>query len=106
MNSFVRKSALSLCIALCAVTAAQAQELPNSTSGSGANSNPYNSPIHRANPNSRQGTQPVTPPGRTQITPPTTRTPTLENRGIGDGYPNGQTPRSTTNEIRPAPRTN
>ena len=105
MNSLVQKAAFALCIALGGVTAAQAQELPNSTSGSGANNNPYNSPIHRANPNSRQGTQPVTPPGRTPVTPPNIRPPTLENGGIQNGYPNRQTPRSDS-DIKPAPRTN
>jgi len=48
--------------------------------------NPYNSPIRRANPNSRQGTAPATAPlpgSRSPIDNP--RPPTLENRGIGNG---------------------
>ncbi|MDF2643621.1 MAG: hypothetical protein K0R45_2895 [Pseudomonas sp.] len=104
MNSSVRKFALAICVALSAVTAVQAQQLPNTTPGSGANNNPYNSPLHRANPNSRQGTQPVTPPGRNLVTPPTRRAPTLENGGIRNGYPSSQ-PARPTNEIRQTPRT-
>lgn len=106
MNSLVHTVALALCVAVGGITAAQAQELPNGRSGSGANNDPYNSPIHRANPNSRQGTQPATPPGRTPVAPPTVRPPSLENGGIGNGYPTRQTPRPTANEITPAPRTN
>jgi hypothetical protein len=48
-------------------------------------SNPYNSPIQRANPNSRQGSMPSTPPVRGPSTQPNPRPPTLENRGIGNG---------------------
>ncbi|MDO7902362.1 hypothetical protein ACE1YR_19515 [Pseudomonas sp. K1(2024)] len=47
--------------------------------------NPYNSPIQRANPNSRQGSVPATPPVRGPSTAPVERPPTLENRGIGNG---------------------
>lgn len=47
--------------------------------------NPQNSPIHRANPNSRQGTVPATPPMPGPSTAPNPRPPTLENRGIGNG---------------------
>lgn len=49
------------------------------------NNNPYNSPIQRANPNSRQGSMPATPPVRGPSTDPYQRTPTLDNRGIGNG---------------------
>ncbi|ROL69693.1 hypothetical protein BK634_18325 [Pseudomonas chlororaphis] len=63
-----------------------AQNLPNS------NNNPYNSPTRRANPNSMQGTQPSTPPVRGPTTAPTPRPPTLENGGIGNGYPRNTTP--------------
>jgi len=48
-------------------------------------SNPYNSPIQRANPNSRQGSVPATPPVRGPSTQPIPRPPTLDNRGIGNG---------------------
>lgn len=47
--------------------------------------NPYNSPIQRANPNSRQGSMPATPPVRGPSTDPYQRAPTLDNRGIGNG---------------------
>lgn len=50
-----------------------------------SNNNPYNSPIMRANPNSRQGSVPATPPVRGPSTQPNPRPPTLENRGIGNG---------------------
>ena len=56
-------------------------------SPSGNSNNPYNSPIRRANPNSMQGTQPSNPPIRGPSTAPTPRTPTVENRGIGNGQP-------------------
>jgi hypothetical protein len=54
--------------------------------------NPYNSPIRRINPNSRQGTEPLVPSSpaeRQQVNP---RPPTLQNGGIGNGQ-----------NIRPAP---
>ncbi|MFK3681175.1 hypothetical protein [Pseudomonas sp. NPDC088890] len=47
--------------------------------------NPYNSPIQRANPNSRQGSIQATPPVRGPSTQPIPRPPTLDNRGIGNG---------------------
>lgn len=47
--------------------------------------NPYNSPIRRANPNSRQGSVLSTPPVRGPSTMPNPRPPTLDNRGIGNG---------------------
>ena len=56
-------------------------------SPTGNSNNPYNSPIRRANPNSMQGTQPNAPAIRGIQTGPTTPRPTLENRGIGNGYP-------------------
>ncbi|MGJ7516442.1 hypothetical protein ACSFE6_19225 [Pseudomonas baetica] len=62
-----------------------AQNLPNS-----GNSNPYNSPIRRANPNSMQGTQPSAPPIRGPNTVPVPRPPTLDNGGIGNRYPQSQ----------------
>lgn len=50
-----------------------------------SNNNPYNSPIQRANPNSRQGSIQATPPVRGPSTQPIPRPPTLDNRGIGNG---------------------
>lgn len=58
--------------------------------GSNDRANPYNSPIRRANPNSRQGSAPATPPVRGPGTAPAPRAPTLENGGIGNGYPRAQ----------------
>ena len=89
MNIFARHFAfLTLGGLLAGMTGvAHAQTLPNSTLDSG---NPNNSPIHRANPNSRQGTVPSTPPVRGPSTAPNPRPPTLENGGIGNGYPTRQ----------------
>lgn len=96
MNSFTRRVALVTLGGLLTAglsSVSQAQTLPNSTLNSG---NPNNSPIHRANPNSRQGTVPATPPVRGPNTAPTVRQPTLENGGIGNGYPTRQqAPRPT-----------
>jgi hypothetical protein len=62
--------------------------------GLGANgtTNPYNSPIRQINPNSRQGTAPLTPQSPTQRQLANPRPPTLQNGGIGNGQ-----------NIRPAP---
>ncbi|CAM3462440.1 hypothetical protein BZK31_17165 [Pseudomonas floridensis] len=92
MNSFVRKLVWGALCVLSIASVAHAQNLPNSTQGNGASSNPYNSPIHRANPNSRQGTVPSTPPSRAPNIAPPVRQPTLENGGIGNGQPNRQAP--------------
>ena len=80
MNSCVRHLAI-LALGVALASTVQAQNLPGNT-------NPNNSPIHRANPNSMQGTQPNAPAVRGAIqTGPTQRTPTLENGGIGNRYP-------------------
>ncbi|WP_024695515.1 hypothetical protein [Pseudomonas syringae] len=92
MNSRVRKFAWGALCVMLSVSAVQAQTLPNSTLGNGASSNPYNSPIHRANPNSRQGTESSIPPSRAPNIAPPVRRPTLENGGIGNGYPTRQMP--------------
>lgn len=73
-----------------------AQNLP------GSNNNPYNSPIRRANPSSMQGTQPSAPPLRGPNTVPVPRPPTLENGGIGNGYPRTAPPPRT---VDPTPTT-
>ncbi|MGF6108514.1 hypothetical protein [Pseudomonas frederiksbergensis] len=75
--------------------AAQAQ----SPTGS-SNNNPYNSPIHRANPNSMQGTQPAT---RQPTFAPTPRPPTLENGGIGNRYPQNKSAPATPPKFIPNP---
>jgi hypothetical protein len=70
----------ALALGLILAASVQAQNLPGSNTTN-------NGPIHRANPNSMQGTQPNAPAIRGTQTGPTTRTPTLENGGIGNRYP-------------------
>lgn len=79
MNSCVRYVAVCA-LGLAVMPLAQAQSLPGSTDAN-------NSPIHRANPNSMQGTQPNAPAVRGIQTGPAPRTPTVENGGIGNRYP-------------------
>ncbi|MBD8491554.1 hypothetical protein IFR09_05960 [Pseudomonas syringae] len=99
MNRFVQ--CLGLTLLLAGATSASAQSVAGADRG--ASSNPYNSPIKRANPNSRQGTAPATPQGRTPGTAPTPRPPTLENGGIGNGYPSRQqTPPRPATDPRPS----
>ncbi|MFJ4387225.1 hypothetical protein ACIP02_23255 [Pseudomonas sp. NPDC089408] len=73
---------LALGLALCLPAHATPQPPLQLAAG---NNNPYNSPIQRANPNSRQGSMPATPPVRGPSTDPYQRPPTLDNRGIGNG---------------------
>ncbi|RON48163.1 hypothetical protein BK666_10260 [Pseudomonas frederiksbergensis] len=73
--------------------------LAQSPTGS-SNNNPYNSPIHRANPNSMQGTQPAT---RQPTFAPVPRPPTLENGGIGNRYPQNKPAPSTPPKFIPNP---
>lgn len=75
-----------------------AQNLP----GSG-NNDPYSNPIRRANPNSMQGTQPANPPLRGPGTVPSGQTPSLENGGIGNGYPRGRAPQPNPDPRLPSP---
>ena len=96
MNSCVRHVA-ALVLGVSLASMAQAQNLPGSNNTNNANNN---GPIHRANPNSMQGTQPNAPAIRGIQTGPTTRTPSLENGGIGNGNPRRDTPPS-----RPATET-
>ncbi|MBX8484364.1 hypothetical protein [Pseudomonas cichorii] len=92
MNSFVRNLAIAVLVALSGIGIVLAQDQPGRN---GATSNPYNSPIHRSNPNSRQGTQPGTPQVQPNIVP-APRQPTLENGGIRNGYPTRQPPPGPT----------
>ena len=73
---------LALGLALCLPAHAAPQQPLQLAAG---NNNPYNSPIQRATPNSRQGSMPATPPVRGPSTDPYQRTPSLDNRGIGNG---------------------
>ncbi|WP_448651100.1 hypothetical protein ACSHWC_25105 [Pseudomonas fluorescens] len=79
MNSCVRYLAV-LAVGLALAPFAQAQNLPGTYDTN-------NSPIHRANPNSMQGTQPNAPAVRGIQTGPTSPRPTVENGGIGNRYP-------------------
>ena len=72
-------------LALGLVLCLPAQAAPEPPLQLAAGNNPYNSPIQRANPNSRQGSMPATPPVRGPSTDPYQRTPTLDDRGIGNG---------------------
>ena len=83
MNRCVRHLA-ALALGLALAPLAQAQNLPG---GNDAN----NSPIHRANPNSMQGTQPNAPAIRGLQIGPAPRAPTLDNGGIGNRYPTRNT---------------
>ena len=68
-----------------------------------AASNPYNSPIRRANPNSMQGTQPSAPAVRGPNTVPVPKPPTLDNGGIGNRYPQDRTAPATAPKFIPNP---
>lgn len=71
-----------------------AHATPTGAAGLAANevANPYNDTLRRINPNTRQGTEPLTPQApadRQRLNP---RPPTLQNGGIGNGQ-----------NLRPAP---
>ncbi|WP_268797392.1 hypothetical protein [Pseudomonas huanghezhanensis] len=69
--------------------------------GAARNNSPDNGAIRRANPNSRQGTQSISPSVRGPATGVNPRPPTLENGGIGNGYPTRQqAPRSSSGSER------
>jgi hypothetical protein len=83
MNRYVRHLAALVAVlgsGLALAPLAQAQNLPGRYDSN-------NSPIHRANPNSMQGTQPNAPAVRGIQTAPTQPRPTVENGGIGNSYP-------------------
>ena len=89
MNRFVLGcTALALSGVLSNLAQADTASPPSSLllaqSPTGHTSNPYNSPIRRANPNSMQGTQPAT---RQPTFAPVPRPPTVENGGVGNRYP-------------------
>jgi len=72
-------------------------------SPTGNSSNPYNSPIRRANPNSMQGTQPGAPVIRGPNTVPVPRPPTIDNGGIGNRYPQDRPPPASPPKFIPNP---
>ncbi|MGH8483326.1 MAG: hypothetical protein ACRESP_02890 [Pseudomonas sp.] len=78
---------VGLSLALLFGTPVQAAQVVTPLQVAGSANNPYNSPIMRANPNSRQGSVQATPPVRGPSTQPIPRQPTVENRGIGNGQP-------------------
>ncbi len=77
MNTRLRNLAV-LALGLALSSLAQAQNLP------GSSNNPYNGPIHQANPNSMQGTQPSVRSARGTYIPPAQRAPTRQNGGMGN----------------------
>ncbi|MDD2061158.1 hypothetical protein N5D52_18945 [Pseudomonas sp. GD03860] len=79
----MNRSLLGLAAGLLLSVPVQAAQVPMQLAASP--NNPYNSPIMRANPNSRQGSVQPNPPVRGPSTQPNPRQPTLENRGIGNG---------------------
>jgi len=108
MNRFVLScTALALSGVLSNLAQADTASPPSSLllaqSPTGQTSNPYNSPIRRANPNSMQGTQPSAPAIRGPNTVPVPRPPTLDNGGIGNRYPQSQPPPSTPPKFIPNP---
>jgi hypothetical protein len=86
-----------------AETPSPANPLLLAQSPTGAASNPYNSPIRRANPNSMQGTQPAAPAIRGPNTVPVPRPPTLDNGGIGNRYPQDRTAPASPPKFIPNP---
>jgi hypothetical protein len=105
MNSFSRRLAVVLLGGLLSAGLAQADDptagSPPLMAAAGYPNRSINVPdngaIRRANPNSRQGTESIAPRvGGPNLGPAQPRPPTLENGGIGNGYPSRQAP------VRPA----
>lgn len=101
MNPFPRRLAVVLLGGLLFAGLAQADDLtahsPPLLAAAGYPSRstnvPDNGAVRRANPNSRQGTESIAPRvGGPNLSPTQTRPPTLENGGIGNGYPTRQQP--------------
>ncbi|MFK3799298.1 hypothetical protein [Pseudomonas sp. NPDC088444] len=99
MNSFLRCLALVFFSGLLGLGLAHAGErsaqsstlLASATYPNRSNNATDNGAIRRANPNSRQGTESISPSMRgPNLSPTPSRTPTLENGGIGNGYPTRQ----------------
>ncbi len=100
MNSFPRRLAVLLLGGLLSAGLAQADDhtahSPSLLAAAGYPSRSINVPdngaVRRANPNSRQGTESIAPRVGGNLGPTQTRPPTLENGGIGNGYPTRQQP--------------
>ena len=75
---------VSACVAVLGIGLVAVDPAQAVTPGS-QQSNPYNSPLPRANPNTQQGTSSSIPPLRGPSTQPIRPAPTLQNRGIGNG---------------------
>ena len=105
MNSVLRSLATITLGSLLSIGSAYATEQPHQRdpgaafpmlaaatypNGTTRNNSPDNGAIRRANPNSRQGTQSISPPVRGPATGVNPRPPTLENGGIRNGYPTRQ----------------
>lgn len=63
---------------------------------------PGDNTIRRINPNSRQGSVSSAPPVRGPSTLPMTKTPSIEQGGIGNGYPRAVTPPQTLRPTAPS----
>lgn len=101
MNPFPRRLAVVLLGGLLSAGLAQADDhtahSPPLLAAAGYPSRSINVPdngaVRRANPNSRQGTESIAPRvGSPNLSPTQTRPPSLENGGIGNGYPTRQQP--------------
>ncbi|MGV8920013.1 MAG: hypothetical protein ACOH2R_19765 [Pseudomonas sp.] len=90
MNTFKRCIASLVLGGLLALDVSAASAAGSLDSRSTSDDNPYNSAVRRANPNSRQGTVSTTPSVQRNNPASNPRPPTLENRGIGNGYPSRQ----------------
>ncbi|TDV70273.1 hypothetical protein [Pseudomonas sp. LP_7_YM] len=110
MNRFLRRLALFSLAGLLTGGLAQAgdsaaqspQSLASASYPNRTNNTPDNGAIRRANPNSRQGTESISPTLRgPNLSPAPQRAPTLENGGIGNGYPTRQqSPRPSSGNER------
>ncbi|WP_296255688.1 MULTISPECIES: hypothetical protein [unclassified Pseudomonas] len=110
MNSFLRRLALFSLAGLLTGGLVQAgeraeqspQALASASYPNRSNNNSDNGAIRRANPNSWQGTQSISPtPRGPNLNPAPQRVPTLENGGIGNGYPTRQqAPRTSSGNER------
>ncbi len=113
MNS-CRSKLVLLLLGFATVTCANAHPFPATDSpGSqwivqGSQPGSTNNTIRRINPNSRQGSVPSTPVPRGPSTMPRVKNPTLENGGVGNGYPRNPSLPATVKPTAPSlqPRDN